>query len=1419
LNGTFDPARGFDYGYTGRIFLSRTFRLSQAPYITQEVSMPDELNNPAAAARILIAEDEAIVAEDLALTVQDLAYHVVGTVSTGEEAIQLTEKSQPDLILMDIKLRGEIDGIQASERIRARFDIPVIFLTAYTETDVLSRAKVTEPYGFLAKPFSHNILQTTIDTALYKHAADKRVRESEDLYRGFFASSRDCVFIATLDGKILDMNDAGLEMLGYDANDKDQVLASSAASLYENAEDRQAHIRLALDLGFCKEQPLDMSKKDGTMIHTLVTTVVRRDSRRNAIGFQGTIRDVTEQKKTEEALRQSEEQCRQVSEVAFEGIAFHESGVLVHANQQYYDMLGYTRGELVGKEVSGLTLAPESLPKIMKFIESGACDPYEAIALRKDGTKFPIEVQIRSTEFNGRKVRAAAIRDISERKTAEKALRKSEEKFRLFMDNSPAIAWMKDDQGRHVYLSRTYEKCFGVLLDDWLGKTDFEVWSREIAEQFRKTDQATLAAGHATKISEETQDSEGKTCSWLSYKFPFQDSSGNWYVGGIGVDITDRKRAEEALQESEEKYRAIFEGAAEGILVADVETRKLRFANPALCQMFGYTSEEIVQLNVSDIHPAESIQPVVAAFEAIGKIEKILEPNLPCLRKDGSIFYADVVGKPAVIEKRKMNVGFFTDITDRKRAENALRESEEKYRILVEKSHEGILVVQDGIHKFVNPAATRIWGYSEEELLSRPFGDLIHPDDKDMVLDRHGRRAKGEKLPGRYPFRIVTKDGTNRWVEIDSAAISWEGKPAVLVFTSDVTDRKLAEEALKESEEWYRSIVEESFDGIFVHNGVKMVYANSVLHEMLGYSAGELAGMDHWLICHPAYRQEVRERGMARMQGEAVARDFDFQLQRKDGSYFDAEVHAGAVKVKGEPCVRVWVRDVSKRKRLEVVQRRLATAIEQSADAIVITDTQGIVEYVNPAHERITGYTRDEVVGSKTLLFKEQGIGPEFERQFFDSIAAGKVWSSRTVGRRKDGTLYDTDVTISPVRDPNGKIANFVGLERDVTQEIQLQQQLLQAQKMEAVGTLAGGIAHDFNNLLTVVQGFSELLLDEKDQKHPEYEDLQKIFHAARNGADLVQRLLMFSRKSEPKPVPMSLNKQVLQVEKLLRRTIPKMVDIHLDLTPDLPRINADPSQVEQVIMNLAVNARDAMPDKGKLTVGTYGRALDEEYCRLHVEASPGEYVVLEVSDTGHGMDKETVEHIFEPFFTTKEMGRGTGLGLAMVYGIVQQHRGQITVHSEVGKGTTFKVYLPAIEGEGETDVETTGAMPAFGTETVLLVDDEEHVRELGTRILTEHGYTVLKAENGRQALDLFGKEQSMIALVVLDLIMPEMGGTECLTELLKIDPNVRVLIASGYSTDASVKETIQMGAKGFVTKPFGVKDLLRDVRRVLDEG
>jgi CheY-like chemotaxis protein len=348
--------------------------------------------------------------------------------------------------------------------------------------------------------------------------------------------------------------------------------------------------------------------------------------------------------------------------------------------------------------------------------------------------------------------------------------------------------------------------------------------------------------------------------------------------------------------------------------------------------------------------------------------------------------------------------------------------------------------------------------------------------------------------------------------------------------------------------------------------------------------------------------------------------------------------------------------------------------------------------------------------------------------------------------------------------------------------------------------------------------GFSELLLTEKDEQDPSYADLQKINEAAQKGADLVKRLLAFSRKAEIKLRPLNLNYQIEQLQEMLNRVIPKMIAIELNLADGLSRVNADPTQMDQVLMNLAVNAKDAMPERGKLAIETSNVVLDEEYARTHLGVKPGAYVLLSLSDTGHGMDKETLSHIFEPFYTTKEAGKGTGLGLAMVYGIVKQHGGYITCYSEPGQGTTFKIYLPVLAGTGD-QLETAAreATPRGGTETVLLVDDEEFVRDLGKQILERSGYAVLTADNGKEALSIYSKERDKISLVILDLIMPEMGGKQCLEELLKIDPQIRVLIASGFAENGRTKEAIETGARGFVGKPYNMKGMLQAVREVLD--
>ena len=632
---------------------------------------------------------------------------------------------------------------------------------------------------------------------------------------------------------------------------------------------------------------------------------------------------------------------------------------------------------------------------------------------------------------------------------------------------------------------------------------------------------------------------------------------------------------------------------------------------------------------------------------------------------------------------------------------------------------------------------------------------------------------------------------------------------------TDITDRKKSEEALRQSEQTLRALVNGNPGSLFMIDTEGIILAaNEEVARRFGTTVSELIGSSMYGLLPPDVAEErkehvqeaIRTGNSVRFESARFGRTIDNHIQ----PIVDQQGSVVSLAILGI--------DITNLRKAEEVQRRLAIAIEQSAEAVIITDAEAVIQYVNPATEQITGFKRSEMIGNNPRIFKSGEHDRAFYEQLWNTIRAGNVWSGRIINKKKDGTLYHEDATISPVRDASGKILNFVAVKRDITEQLQLSRQLLQAQKMEAVGTLAGGIAHDFNNLLQVVLGYSELVLTDEDLSDQVRNDLGKVLMAGRNGADLVQRLLTFSRKTEPKLLDLDLNQRVRQIRKFLERTIPKMIDIEMILAENLAGIHADPSQLDQVLMNLAVNARDAMPEGGHLTIETENVSLGEEYVRTHLGAKPGEYVLLSMSDTGHGMDKETLQHIFEPFYTTKEVGKGTGLGLAMVYGIVTQHGGQIRCYSEPGHGTTFKIYLPALVAEREQlDSATREAMPRGGAETILLVDDEEFVRDLGKRILERSGYTVLTSFNGKEALDLYKRERGQISLVILDLIMPEMGGKQCLEELLKIDPKARILIASGFAANRRTKEATETGARGFVGKPYNIKEMLQSVREALD--
>jgi two-component system cell cycle sensor histidine kinase/response regulator CckA len=500
--------------------------------------------------------------------------------------------------------------------------------------------------------------------------------------------------------------------------------------------------------------------------------------------------------------------------------------------------------------------------------------------------------------------------------------------------------------------------------------------------------------------------------------------------------------------------------------------------------------------------------------------------------------------------------------------------------------------------------------------------------------------------------------------------------------------------------------------------------------------------------------------------------------------------------------------------------RKLSRAVEQSADTVVITDRDGTIEYVNPAFEKLTGYRRDEACGRTPRLLKSGEQSPETYQEMWNTILSGNVFRGILVNRKKNGDLYYVEESISPVRDGAGRITHFISNGRDLTERLRLEAQLLQAQKMDAVGRLAGGVAHDFNNLLTIITSYSELALDSVPRDSHLEAKVQEILLAARRAAELTRQLLAFSRKQPQALRVVELNPVVAGIAKTLPRLIGE--DIEFSFVPggSVGCVRADPMQIEQILMNLAANARDAMPRGGHLRIETTSAHLDEAYIQdKPAKIPPGDYALITVSDNGAGIPQEDLPHIFEPFYTTKPSGKGTGLGLATVYGIVKQNKGFIWVYSEPDSGTVFKIYLPSAVGRNQV---ARGGLPEpmparGGTETILLVEDEAAVRRSTSEFLRLQGYTVIEAKDGLDALNVARGHEGKIHLVVTDVVMPNMSGGELAKEMANMRPEMRLLFVSGYAGKTVLDHKVVDLEKNFLQKPYTLKQLSGKVREALD--
>jgi len=500
--------------------------------------------------------------------------------------------------------------------------------------------------------------------------------------------------------------------------------------------------------------------------------------------------------------------------------------------------------------------------------------------------------------------------------------------------------------------------------------------------------------------------------------------------------------------------------------------------------------------------------------------------------------------------------------------------------------------------------------------------------------------------------------------------------------------------------------------------------------------------------------------------------------------------------------------------------RKLSRAVEQSDDTILVTNKDGLIEYVNPAFEALTGYTRAEVVGHTPRMLKSSQPAPILYRELWETIHSGETYRNILVNRKKNGELYYTDENITAIQDAEGRITHFVSNTRDLTERLRLEAKLLQSQKMDAIGRLAGGIAHDFNNLLTIITSYSELALDSIVPGSPTQLRIREILSAARRAADLTRQLLAFSRKQPQALRVAELNPVISDIAKILHRLIGEDIDLIYSLGEGLGKVRLDPIQIEQVLMNLAANSRDAMPQGGKLTIETANVTLDEQFAdRKQAVIPTGRYALITVTDTGAGIAAENLPHIFEPFYTTKPSGQGTGLGLATVYGIVKQNHGFVWAYSEAGMGTIFKIYLPCVEEHAVAVSVADSAAEAVprGTETILLVEDEEPLRRAAAEYLRLRGYNVLEARNGLDALTVSKSHAAIVHMVVTDVVMPQMSGGQLAKELETLRPDTRLLFVSGYAGQTVLDHKVVDVENNFLQKPFTLKQLAGKIRVALD--